>query len=227
MNKKIAVLILMVVAAVFVIVASLSISKSEEIRRNGKEISATVKGIRSNSKGSLKSVTVSFSTPDGKDIIATASTRQRFSPGDEAKIMYDPASPQEIDFGDTVKYNMRGVVAGGLMFIIGLYYFIKFSLTDSVKRKLVSSGKLISAKLVSSGRNERYNMGEHNPWVITCRWTDERNNKEYTFVSKDYTIDPAPFLNNRQSIDVYIEPSDPGKYFMDTSFMPKGNNTIG
>jgi hypothetical protein len=85
----------------------------------------------------------------------------------------------------------------------------------------------ISAELVSAGRNERYNMGANNPWVIKCRWTDERNNKEYSYVSKDYTIDPAPFLNNRSHVDVFIDTSDPGKYYMDTSFMPKGNNTMG
>lgn len=39
--------------------------------------------------------------------------------------------------------------------------------------------------------------------------------------------DPVPYLNGRYPIDVFIDPSDPGKYYMDTSFMPKGNNTIG
>ena len=70
-------------------------------------------------------------------------------------------------------------------------------------------------------------MGDNNPWVIKCRWTDNMNNQEYYFVSKDYMIDPVPYLNGRYPIDVFIDPSDPGKYYMDTSFMPKGNNTIG
>jgi len=227
MNKKIAVLILMLAASVIVIIASVSISKSGKIKKNGVETSAIVSASKSNSKGPLGSVTVSFNTSDGKEISATASTRQRLSHGDKAKIWYDPASPAKIDFGDTVKYNMRGVIIGGFMFIIGLYYFIKFTLKDNEKKNLIKSGMKISAELVSAGRNEKYNMGANNPWVIMCRWTDARDNKEYSFVSKDYTIDPSPFLDGRSHIDVFIDSSDPCKYFMDTSFMPKGNNTIG
>jgi hypothetical protein len=70
-------------------------------------------------------------------------------------------------------------------------------------------------------------MGNNNPWVIKCKWTDSRNNHEYFFVSKDYTIDPVPYLNGRVHINIFIDPADPGKYYMDTSFMPIGNNTIG
>jgi hypothetical protein len=70
-------------------------------------------------------------------------------------------------------------------------------------------------------------MGDKNPWVIKCKWIDDSNNKEYYFLSKDYTIDPAPYLSGRYHIDVFIDPADPGKYYMDTYFMPKGNNTIG
>lgn len=73
--------------------------------------------------------------------------------------------------------------------------------------------------------------------LIRNIFTDLGNNKlirsgmkisaEFFFVSKTYTIDPAPYLNGRYHIDVFIDPADPHKYYMDTSFMPKGNNTIG
>jgi hypothetical protein len=85
----------------------------------------------------------------------------------------------------------------------------------------------IATEFVSVNRNEKHRMGNKNPWVIKCKWTDSRNNKEYYFYSKDYIIDPAPYLGRRYHIDLYIDPDDPGKYYMDTSFMPKGNNSIG
>ena len=227
MNKKIAVLILMLFAAGILIVAAMSIRKSLRIKKNGVETESIVQSTRTNSKSHLKSVTVVFKTSEGKEVTATASTRQFVNKGESVKIWYDPASPQTIDFGDTIRYNMRGVIIGGLLFLFGLYYFIKFSLKDNADSKLLRSGKKISAESVEIVRDERYRMGDSNPWIIKCKWIDNINNKEYEFVSKDYTIDPAPYLQGRSTIDVFINPEDPGKYFMDTSFMPKGNNTIG
>jgi hypothetical protein len=225
MKQKIAVLIFTLVAAVFVLIPLLSIIRSLKLKNHGVQTESTVMG-RTGKKG-MSAVTVSFTTPDGNQVTAKASKREYVKAGDKVQIYYDPASPQRIDFGDTIGYNMRGLVIGGLLFVLGFYYFIRFSLSDNATRKLITSGKKIAAEFVEVGRNEKYRMGDNNPWVIRCRWTDGLNNQEYDFVSKDYTIDPAPYLNGRYHVDVFIDPSDPRRYYMDTSFMPKGNNTIG
>jgi hypothetical protein len=224
MNKKIPVLILTLAGAVFLVITLSIVNRSLGLKKHGLLTEGTVAG-RSSRKG-LSTVTVTFNTADGAQITAKASKRYRTSVGEKVNVYYDPANPQKIDFGDTVGYNMRGVIAGGLFFIIGLYYFVKFSLNERMSKKLVNSGLKIAAGFVIE-RNERYRMGENNPWFIKCKWLDSRDNREYYFVSKDYTIDPAAYLLGRSSVDVFIDPSDPGKYYMDTSFMPKGNNTIG
>jgi hypothetical protein len=225
MNKKIAVSILMFAGALFLTIALLSISRSANLKKHGTQTQGTVTD-KTVKKG-LTTVSVTFTTSEGNMVTAKGSKRQYVSKGDKVSLWYDPSSPQKIDFGDTIGYNMRGVFAGGLFFLIGLYYLIKYSITDSTAKKLVKSGKKISAEFVSVDRNERYRMGDNNPWVIRCKWTDNSNNREYFFLSKDYTIDPAPYLNGRYHLDVFIDPSDPSRYFMDTSFMPVGNNTIG
>jgi hypothetical protein len=225
MKQKLVVLILMLVAAVFLSVSLLSISRSLKLRKHGVVTESTVLE-RSGNKG-LSTATVSFNTSEGKRITAKAPKRQYVSKGDKVKVYYDPVSPQKIDFGDTINYNMRGVFAGGLLFIIGFYYFILYSSRDEKIKKLIRSGRKIDAEFIAAERNEKYRMGKNNPWIIKCRWTDNTKNKEYIFVSKDYTIDPALYLNGRYHIEVFIDPEDPEKYYMDTSFMPKGNNTIG
>ncbi len=225
MKQKIAVLILMLVAAVFVVIPLLSIIRSLNLRNHGVQVESTVTG-RTAKKG-LSTVTVSFNTAEGNNVTATASMRRFVRTGDKVQVYYDPALPQKIDFGDTISYNMRGVVIGGLLFIFGFYYFIRYSLRDSANKRLITSGKKIAAEFVEVVRNEKYRMGENNPWVIKCKWTDDASNREYHFVSKDYIIDPAPYLKQRYHLEVFIDPSDPGRYYMDTSFMPKGNNTIG
>jgi hypothetical protein len=228
MKLKIVVLIVALAGAFFLLIALGSVVKSVRIRKHGVFTESTVlKSVHRSIKSPVRNVSVSFNTPDGSQVTGTASTRQFVSTGDKIRIWYDPAFPQKIDFGDTIGYNMRGVIAGGIVFLFGFYYFIKYSSRDRANKTLIESGMKIAAEFVSVNRNEKYRMGDNNPWVIKCKWTDNIKNLEYFFTSKDYTIDPTPYLNGRLHIDVFIDPADPGKYFMDTSFMPKGNNTIG
>jgi hypothetical protein len=122
---------------------------------------------------------------------------------------------------------MRGVVIGGFMFLFLMYYFVKFTVADIKNKNLIKSGMKIAAEFVSIDRDDRIKIEGQNPWIIKCKWVDNRNNKQYYFVTKPYTIDPSPYISGRNLFDVYINPADPAKYFMDTSFMPKGDNTIG
>lgn len=227
MNQKIASFILMIAAGVILFIAGASVSRSINLIKHGTSIESTVLKRAGGTRGGSYQVTVTFNTSDGSLVTAKGSTRTMRSKGDKVKIFYDPAAPRNIDFGDTVRYNLRGVFIGGLLFLTGLYFFVRFSLKDSKKKKLISSGRKIEAEFVSIERNEKYRMGENNPWIIKCKWNDNLKNQVYYFVSKDYTIDPTPYLNGRYHIDVFLDPADPGKYYMDTSFMPKGNNTIG
>jgi hypothetical protein len=225
MKKKIVVLILILAGSLFLIIPLSSIIKSLKLRNHGVLTESTV--VERSGKKGLSMVTVSFTTSEGILVTAKAVKRQFISAGEKTRIWYDPAFPQKIDFGDTISYNMRGVIAGGILLITGLYYFIRYSSSDRANKKLITYGKKIAAEFVSVDRNEKYRMGDQNPWIIKCKWIENTNSKEYYFVSKDYLIDPAPYLNGRYHIDVFIDPVDPGKYYMDTSFMPKGNNTIG
>ncbi len=228
MSKKFAVSILMAVAAVILILSISSITSSYKIKMHGVTAESTIIDIVSGSSkgGSFRHVTVSFTTPDGKLVTGKATTRKIISRGEKVPVWYDPADPQRIDFGDTIRYNFRGVAIGVLLLVFGLYYFISYSKADIVKKRLLSKGRKIAAEFVSVGRNEKYRMGENNPWFIRCRWVDTSNDREYYFVSRDYTIDPTPYLNGRYHIDVFIDQADPAKYYMDASFMPAGDNTL-
>ena len=228
MKLKIVYLIAAMVGAVFCIIPLMNVIKSAGIKSGGLKTEGVVTDVyRTSLKNPFHRVTVDFKTTDEKEVTATASSRTNFSKGDKVQIWYDTDIPQKIDFGDTIRYNMRGVVIGGFVFLFFFYLFIKYSLRERANRNLVRSGLKVPAEFVSISRNEKYRMGDKNPWVINCRWTDKSSNKEYSFVSKDYTIDPSPYLGGRNHIDVYIDPADPGKYFMDTSYMPGGNITIG
>jgi hypothetical protein len=99
--------------------------KSSGIKKNGISADGMVKSIRqTGSKTELKKVTVSFSITEGSEVTATASKREYVSVGDKVVLWYDKADPQKIDFGDTIRYNMRGVFVGAIFVFLGLYFFI-------------------------------------------------------------------------------------------------------
>jgi len=227
MPMKLAALIVTLVGLIFILIPSKMIFKSLSIKSHGISVEGTVLERRTNAKGGMSQVTVAFATQEGKTISASASKHEHVRTGDKVRIWYDPESPQVIDFGDTTGYNMRGVILGCIFFIFGILLFIRYTVKDISNKKLQRSGKKISAEFVSVDRNEKYRMGDKNPWMIRCRWIDDRNHQEHYFFSKDYTIDPNPYLNGVSHINVFIDHVDAGRYYMDTSFMPKGNNTIG
>ncbi len=226
MNAKKAALVAAIAAAIFMIFPLSSVLKSVRLKNNGIPVEATVSDRNTRGKG-LARVTVTFNTSDGAEVTATTPKRNYVSTGEKVKVWYDKDDPTKIDFGDTIGYNMRGVIVAGFISIFCFYLFFRSFMKDAADKRLKSNGMKISAELVTIGRNERYKMGDKNPWVIKCRWTDTNTNREFYFVSKDYTIDPSSYLSGKSRIDVYIDPADPGRYYMDTSFMPEGNITMG
>ncbi len=229
MNKKIVLLIPAIVGCIFLFLTVPSIVKSMKLKNHGIPTESTVMTSKrqSHSRGaSTYNVTVTFNTADGTTVTTSGIKRSSVRDGEKVKIFYDPSVPQTIDFGDSIGYNMKGAIVGGLFFLLGFYLFIRQIASDSSNNKLINAGRKIEAEF-TIGRDERFRAGDNNPWLIQCKWNDVKSNTEYDFVSKPYTIDPAPFLAGRLHVDVFINPDDPLKYFMDTSFMPKGNNTIG
>jgi len=225
MNKKIAVLIAAAVFGVFMLLPLFGIIKSAKLKKHGVKTEATVLSVKSNK--SSNTVTVAFTTADGTEVTAKGAEGKHVVSGDKTAVWYDPEDPQKIDLGGSQRSNMRAVVITGLVFVLMIYFFIKYTITDIANKKLVRTGTKIEADFVAVDRDERIKIKGQSPWIIRCSWVDSRNNQKYYFVTKPYTIDPAPYLNGRYHLDVFINPSDPKKYFIDTSFMPKGDNTIG
>jgi hypothetical protein len=226
MSKKIAVLIAAAVFGIFMLLPLFGIFKAVKLKKHGVKTEATVLSKRKSGKSS-NTVNVVFTTSDGAEVTAKATERNFVKTGDKVTVWYDPAAPQNIDLGGSQRYNMRAVVISGFVFFFMIYLFIKYTLTDLTNKKLIKTGMKIEAQFVAVDRDERIKIKGQNPWIIRCSWVDSRNNQKYFFVTKPYTIDPAPYLNGRYHLDVFINPADPKKYFIDTSFMPKGDNTIG
>jgi hypothetical protein len=144
MKQKIALLVLIFAGFVFLALSLPSVIRSANFKKHGNYTESTV--LRSNrissSKGpSTYDVTVSFNTPDGKEVTATARKRSFISDGNKVMIYFDSAAPQKIDFGDSIGYNMRGVIASGFIILFGFYFLFRIISKDRAINKILRSGK--------------------------------------------------------------------------------------
>jgi hypothetical protein len=224
MKRMVPVLILAAVGFLFFLIPLLSITKTMKFKNHGIQTEGIVIDRKLGSKGGSAKVTVTFTTSEGREITATSAKRDYVTRGEKTAVWYFPENPENINFGDTIGYNMRGVVIGGLLFLLGIYYIIRYLREDNSKKKLKEKGRKVTAQILGIDRNEKYMMGEKNPYFIRCKWIDNSNAREYFCASKDYSVDPTPFLKGCTTIDIYIDPNDPHKYYVDDSFMPEGSN---
>jgi hypothetical protein len=64
------------------------------------------------------------------------------------------------------------------------------------------------------------NLPSARPYVIVACWRNPRDGKQWRFVSDPMLIDPQASLAQRQTVGVLIDANDPGRYWLDTGFLP-------
>ncbi|OGH69929.1 MAG: hypothetical protein A3C90_00400 [Candidatus Magasanikbacteria bacterium RIFCSPHIGHO2_02_FULL_51_14] len=71
----------------------------------------------------------------------------------------------------------------------------------------------------SSARNIRDEREEKMPsWSLAAEWTDDATGKSYRFISQPVYVDPSQYLQKTgNTIQVYIDPLRPKKYWVDIS----------
>ncbi len=84
---------------------------------------------------------------------------------------------------------------------------------------LLHYGQIIMTEFQSVELNKSVKMRGRSPYRIISQWLDPMRNKVYVFKSKDIWFNPDEFMHSKE-IQVWIDPNNPKKYLMDTSFLP-------
>ncbi|MBX2946994.1 MAG: hypothetical protein KF725_14260 [Cyclobacteriaceae bacterium] len=66
-----------------------------------------------------------------------------------------------------------------------------------------------------------FKVNGRSPYVIVCQYQDVVSNKVYEFKSDYIWYNPAKLLEDKKEMDVYVDPNDLTRYYLDTSFLPK------
>lgn len=183
---------------------------------------------------------VSFTDPDGKVFSFTSNlstNSPNYTVGETVSILYNKSNHQDAKINTFFQLwfgTMILSILGIVFFVIGLSILI-YKIINRVKvKELLANGTKISAKVISVKTNESYqgpvtlngtSSFSHNPsqeqsFTIVAQWLSSQDNQMYVFESEDLGYNPESIILGK-NIDVYIDPVNPKKYYVDISTLPK------
>jgi hypothetical protein len=78
----------------------------------------------------------------------------------------------------------------------------------------------IEASIQSVGINTDVSVNGRNPFRIVAQWQDPATSQVYVFESHNIWFDPSSYIKQK-AIRVFVDKANPGKYYVDVSFLPQ------
>lgn len=172
---------------------------------------------------------IEFITKTGKKIKISSSVSSNppsYNVGENVEVLYDPINPNKADINGFSSLYLAPLILGivGTAFFLMNFISIRFGYLNQKKLQyLLDNGKRISTKFENVQLNSGSKANGRNPFQIYSQWLNPNTNELYVFKSDDIWFDPTEFIKTEE-IKVMIDPNDPKKYLMDTSFLPNLKN---
>lgn len=172
---------------------------------------------------------VSFKTKTGQDITFTSSVSSSppsYSVNETVEVLYDPSDPSDANINGFTSLWLSVLILGilgAVFFLIGSLAFLFGYLNNKKSQSLRETGKSVSAKFTQVELNTGYTVNGRNPFQIYSQWQNPKTNELYVFKSDNIWFDPTEFIKT-DTVRVFIDPENPAKYSMDTSFLPNLKN---
>ncbi len=167
---------------------------------------------------------VEFYTPDHQrfeHISSTGANPPSWKVGDTATVLYDPKDPMQAEIDSFSNMWLGVLILFGLGVIntgIALGVIIWRRRQASTKAWLKSHGEVVQATFARVEENDAVDMNGRCPWKIVSTWRDPDSGQDYEFHSEDIWTREPPVIDQKM-IEVYINPKNPKKHFMDISFL--------
>ena len=136
--------------------------------------------------------------------------------GQEIPLLCDPENPGHVKSpGGMLLLEMVFLLIGILFMGIALVFIAVSRNKARRRKKILSSGKRLSAIVEQIAVNTSYVMNGRNPYQIYCYYRDEYKDVIYRFKSEDLWINPNVVLQPGDTIDVYVDGEDYSRYHVD------------
>ena len=183
---------------------------------------------RSNSEGTvLFYPVVRFVTANGETIefvSSSGSAPALESPGDRVEVLYDPDDPSHAKLSGLFHLWFGPAILSVLSacFITVAWFLRRHTRVPSVADAewLRSHGRHVNGE---SPRviTDSLEVQGRSPFRLEIDVHDAGRDEVRVLASERIWFDPTPHLENRKTLDVYIDPVRPERYLVDISFLPR------
>lgn len=153
----------------------------------------------------------------------TGSNPPSYARGERVEVLYEPGEPEAARINGFFSLWGAATIVGGLGLVFGLVGFgmtVYGLLHQRGKAFLQKNGVRILTAFQSVERNTGFEVNGRNPYRIVSQWQHPETGDIHRFVSDNLWFDPSDYITS-DTVPVLIDESNPKKYWMDTSFLPK------
>ena len=186
----------------------------------------------SRSKDSEGSVTfspvVSFTTAEGRTVefvSSSGSSSPSHSEGDRVEVLYDPDDPNDARLSGFLDLWFGSLVVGvlGAAFTVFsavvLWHMRKPRQTDV--ELLRSQGQRVQGTSPRAVYCDEVDVKGRSPFRVEVDVHEPAHNQVRVLASEYVLFDPAPYLKDRDTVNVYLDRKDRERYLVDISFLPR------
>jgi len=170
-----------------------------------------------------------FTTDKGEEVTAKSGLRYRpgkYTTGEAVTVRYNSSAPSQARIDTFMESWLPTLILGGMgcvFLAVGLQYFVRQRLSAKRRQELLQTGHRVAARINGVVQETNYKINGRSPYVISIQWHDEALDGPRTGKSEHLWFNPEAYLNGRTELDVYVDPSNPKRYYADVSWLPKDN----
>jgi hypothetical protein len=208
-------IILLILCAIGIIIGTILLVEGSAFQKSAKITQGTV----TNSSSTYFYVT--YTSDDGSERThkGSQSKNRKHRDGETMKVFYQTDNPDKSRITDTVKGGKTVLIVMGLLLLLDMYLIYTNRKRGRVSDNFRTTGRKVGAEIIKIDTDMTTTILEKHPYFIECRWVDPQTGREYSHTIRNIWTDPKPLLAGRNSIDVYIDRTDPENYFMDIEFL--------
>jgi hypothetical protein len=146
-----------------------------------------------------------------------------YSIGDAVEVIYPPGHPQAGRLSDFIDLWMLPLIPGdlGLVPVLATLGAVIATRRRGLANSPLHTGRRIEAKVTEVATDTTMQRDGIHPFRIEAQWLDPSINQIRLFKSDRIWFNPTDYMPPGGRIGVFIDPTNPKKYHVDISFMPK------
>ncbi len=169
---------------------------------------------------------IRFRTRAGRDLeflSSSGASPASYREGEGVEVLYDPADPSNASINSFWSLWLGAVLLLGLGVIFSSIGVIPLAL---MRRKRIlgewlrANGQRIQSAFERVELDHSITVNGSHPYRIVSQWLNPLTNQVHVFHSGSIWYDPEKYISGTE-IGVWIDPQNPKRYVMETSFLPR------